>query len=109
MIPSWLLPDTITVQHPVGTGQTFADPDYTDAPLVEMKARIVHRTRRALDAHGIETVSTVEIATQEELQQHTRIWLPGTDTGTESESRVPMRVNKANGFGVGDLWVTYLG
>lgn len=92
MFSSWLV-DTITVARYSGSVSDYGDP-ITD-PQVTMKARVEESVQTIRDIDGNERNVTHAIATSEPISERDLIWIPGKDTGNESEALRPVSVRTA--------------
>lgn len=99
MFSSWLV-DTITVARYSGAVSDYGDP-ITD-PQVTMKARVEESVQTIRDIDGTERNVTHSIATSERIDEKDLIWIPGKDTGDDSQALRPVSVrtaaNKAGNF-----------
>jgi hypothetical protein len=73
---------TITYQTKAG----FSDGDFTWNTAATAKARVWQQYRVTTGAGGQELVTTHQVATQTDIPEGARVWIPGGDTTKVGES-----------------------
>jgi len=88
---SWFV-DTVTVARKTGKS-SYGDPTF--GAQFTIKARVENYTQLVVDPDGNEQRANHRIATQNQIYDTDRIWLPGDNTSSSDAARRAIKVAKA--------------